>query len=101
MQARTKIFEETLETVIEVTEIPKEDILGPSREADVCIARKLFFYTLRKKGLRVTSICRMLKLRGCSFVSSTIVKNYQTAEALVKKKDDEFTELLYELKKGI
>tara|TARA_R100001443_G_C3357558_1_gene178301 strand:+ start:1877 stop:2179 length:303 start_codon:yes stop_codon:yes gene_type:complete len=81
----SEIFNSLLNSVSEITETSRDEIVSTDTRAEVCQARNLFFLMCKRSGLRPVAILRICKDNGWnSLVHSTVIKNISKAEKLEK-----------------
>ena len=90
---RSEKFKQLLDSVCEVTEIRKKEILSQSKLMDVCMARNLLFLLCHRGGLRPVTIRRLCQMEGWDSVGhSTVLKN-NTRATKQEEVDDEVKHL--------
>ena len=98
---RSEKFRQVLNSVCEITETKKQDILSIRKTSDVCWARNLLILCLKKEGLKPVTIQNLLHKAGWSGVGhSTVLKNIERAKVL-EEKNEEFKAILDEITQSI
>ena len=95
---RSEKFRQLLNSVCEITETNKQDILSIRKTSDVCWARNLLILCLKKEGFKPVTIQTLLHKAGWSGVGhSTVLKNIERASKL-EQNNEEFKNFLDEIR---
>jgi len=101
MLRKSEKFRRVLNSVCDITEFSKREILSQSKVVDVCMARNILFLLCHRDGLKPVTIKRLCQKEGWTSVGhSTILKNITRAKQQ-EEINEEFKRYLNEVEKSI